>query len=149
MQAPNEAFTLSNVFQWIIGAGVAALFGFVSSWALKHTERLKARHDEADAAEIRAEVEDRHNFRLAQQSLIDTLRNRVKESEEDRANLWKLFREMQSAMANTQDELKLARGRADDCELLHKSDALRISSLETENLALHERIAALEKTIAK
>jgi sensor domain CHASE-containing protein len=149
MPAPNEALTLPNVLYGFFGAGIAALFSWLANSALKHTERRRARQDDTEAAEIKAQVEDRQNFRLAQQQLIEGLRNRIKDSEDDLASLRKHFREMQIALAETQGELRLARGRAEDCELLHKSDAMRISTLERENLELHERIVALESYMEK
>jgi hypothetical protein len=147
MSGPNEALTLSNAAYVAFGAAFAALCSLAANWALKHAEYRRGRSDASSAAEIQAESEERHNFRLAQQSLVEALRNRIADGDKDRVNLWTMFNEMQTSLSQTQRDLRLANDRAADCELLHQADALRIRSLERENETLHARIVALEHKV--
>lgn len=137
MQAPNEPLTLANVIYVAGGAGFAAICSWAANWALKRTERRLKRDDDVTAAQIKADAEERNNFRLAQHTLIESLRTRVADSEKDRDNIWNRFREMQVALSETQ-------GKLNDCELLHRADAIRISSQEVEIISLNERIKILE-----
>jgi hypothetical protein len=147
----SETLTLSTALYVIFGGACAAFFTWAANWANKRSEYRRLHRDNATAAEIQADSEERRAFRLAQQELNEALRKRIRDSEDDRTNLWKEFQVMQAALASTQVELRMAQGRADDCELLHRADAMRISYLENDNLilrgdnvSLHERITVLE-----
>lgn len=130
MELPHsDPFTLTNAVSVLFGAFAVAFFTWLQGAIRTRADRRYKADETVTAERVKAEAEDRQNFRSQQQQFVDTLRKRAKESEDrvdeldhEREKLWATIRDLRIAI--------------DLCEKKLQDNALTIRTLEGQVAAL-------------